>query len=118
MISGETSCCVYGFSSDTHELIDFFQTQEDEMITCMDSIILGNHITSDKNLNESDPIFVYGTSTESKGGRVLFRKNWTTTPLAIDLNAQASVVRFSPKNQFILCGTTDGNVILIKVTTD
>jgi hypothetical protein len=85
MISGQTTSCVYGFSTETHELIDFFQAQQNEMITCMDAIILGSHIASDKNLNDADPIFAYGTSTEDKRGRVLFRKNWTSTPFAIDL---------------------------------
>lgn len=118
MISGDSKSSVYGFSSDTHELIDFFQTHEDEKITCMDAIILGSHIASDKNMNETDPIFAYGTSTEDKRGRVLFRKNWSTTPLAVELNSPATVLRFSPNNQYILCGTTDGNVHLIKVTTE
>jgi WD40 repeat protein len=118
MISGKTTSSVFGFSSDTHELIDYFQAQQDEMITCMDAIILGSHIASDKNLNDADPIFAYGTSTEEKGGRVLFRKNWTATPLAVDLSSPATVLRFSPNNQYIICGTADGNVHLIKVTSE
>ena len=71
LISGEKNSLIYGFSSDSHELIDLFQAPEGELITCMDAIIL-------ENIN---PIFTYGTSTQNdEGGKILLRKNWSNTP--------------------------------------
>jgi hypothetical protein len=118
MISGANSSCVYGFSSDSHELIDLFEAEEGEMITCMDAIILSGQSLSNKEATDVNPIFVYGTSHEDKNGRVLFRKNWSNSPQALELNGQASALKFSPNNQYILCGTTRGCICIIKVQQD
>lgn len=118
MISGAESSCVYGFSTDSHELIDFFEAEEGEMITCMDAIILSGQSLSSKEGVDVNPIFAYGTSNEGKDGRVLFRKNWSNSPQALEINGQASALKFSPNNQYILCGTTRGSVCIIKVQQD
>lgn len=118
MISGEQKSCVYGFSTDSHELIDFFEAPEEEMITCMDAIILSSQSLSSKESNDANPIFAYGTSNEDKTGKVLFRKNWSNNPQYVSLNSQATTLKFAPNNQYILCGTTDGNISIIKVHQD
>lgn len=118
MISGEQKSCVYGFSTDSHEMIDFFEAPEEEMITCMDAIILSGQTLSSRESNEANPIFAYGTSNEDKTGKVLFRKNWSNNPQFVSLSSQATTLKFSPNNQYIICGTTDGSIVIIKVHQD
>ena len=107
-MSGQNNSAVYGFSSDTHELIDYFKAPQNEMITCMDAIML----------EDVNPIFVYGTSTQGHDdfntGKILLRKNWTTLPQSIEVDRAVTDLKFSPDNEYIICGTGNGSVYIIK----
>ena len=106
-MSGMAKSSVYGFSSDTHELIDIYKAAEDELITSMDVIIM----------EDINPIFVYGVSCNDVGdgrGKILLRKNWTSTPQVMSLEHGVIDIKFSPDNEYVVCGLKNQTVLVIK----
>lgn len=95
---------MYGYSSDSHELIDLFRTGEEDVVTCMDAIIF----------DEINPIFVYGTSHNGKQGRILFRKNWSSSPIVTNIDSPATEIKFSPNSDYVVCGTISGKLYILK----
>jgi WD40 repeat protein len=86
-------------------LVDYYKLAGDEIIKSMDAIIM----------DDINPIFIYGTSTEDgHHGRVLLRKNWSNSPQAIDVDKGVTELKFSPKNDFVICATKNYNFYVIK----
>lgn len=103
-IAGQSNSSVYGFSTDSHELIDIFQVPNDEIVTCMDAILM----------EDINPIFVYGIDDRDDKGKVLLRKNWSQSPQMIELDRPVSCIKFSPDNEFVVCATIGGTIYCLK----
>jgi WD40 repeat protein len=70
---------VIGFSVDSHEIIDIFNTRN--QITAIDSITLEN----------KDPMFAYGSIT----GEIMIREDWQENPTTIEVNGKITDIKFS-----------------------
>lgn len=86
-------------------MVDYFKVPAGEVIKSMDAIIM----------EEINPIFIYGTSSlDGDHGRILLRKNWTNSPESIDVDKAVTELKFSPKNDFVICATRNYNFYVIK----
>ena len=96
---------VYGLSNDTHELVDYFKIPSEEVVRSMDAIIT----------EEGHPIFIYGTSSHDEThGRIILRRNWATNVSSIELDRGVTELKFSPKNDYVICATKNHNFLVIK----
>jgi len=103
-VNGGNSSAVYGFSSDTHELIDLYTANEGDRITAMDAIIL----------DDVNPIFLYGIAKSDGRGGIILRKNWSLMKNQIEVDGEVKDVKFTPRNDYAICCTAMGSVYVFK----
>ena len=103
----EPRSLVYGFSLDTHEMVDLASYKE--LVTAMDGSVMEEVMS---------PLFVYGlTNPERSQTQIAIRKNWSNTLIyhsAADLRGEVTDIKFSPGNAHVVC-CTRGAVFCFKV---
>ena len=85
-----------GFSVDSHEIIDIFNTQN--VITAIDSITFENKA----------PMFAYG----SEKGDIIIREDWSDSPQSFQLNSFSRIndIKFSINGHALIAITECGEV--------
>jgi len=101
----EPASFIYGFSLDTHEIIDLVTCKE--IVTAMDGFVMEDVM---------NPLFVYGLHDTKKNKNNIgigIRKTWATSVsanLALDLPGEIADIKFSPDNAHVVCCSKGGVV--------
>ncbi|KRX11109.1 WD40-repeat-containing domain [Pseudocohnilembus persalinus] len=95
LFAAGSAAVIYGFSLETHEIVDVWSIGGDQPITCMDCV----------NFEDGGTVFVFGTA--GTPAKLIMRIDWEEQPRTLEIAQTVHDVKFSSDTYYLIACCND-----------